>query len=253
VDDSHGPPLTRRAVFFDVENSSRVEHISRLLEHLELGTRGPQTRVMAVGNWGVIGQETARLLSAHGAELLHSAPAFGVKDWSDLRIAVAAGVWLAEARPGDVLEIITDDQAFDAVGDVAAGLGVAFRRLSYRALVAAARVPAVESRRPTGSRRGRRGRGRRTGEARARGTVSSPGDTAASGEVQSAPREDLLGVVRELIAASGDASVTLDVLSNALKARGFRRPPGSPRLITRLRQMKSIEVSRTGTISLSDE
>src|SRR5262249_57253239 len=39
-------------------------------------------------------------------------------------------------------------------------------------------------------------------------------------------------------------------LSNALKSRGFRRPPGSPRLITRLRRIKEIEVSRGGTIRL---
>src|SRR5207247_7473545 len=87
--------------------------------------------VMAVGNWGVIGYETARLLARRGAELVHTAPAFGVKDWSDLRIAVTAGIWLAGARPGDLLDIITDDQAFDAVGDVASGRGVGFRRPSY--------------------------------------------------------------------------------------------------------------------------
>ena len=32
------------------------------------------------------------------------------------------------------MEIVSDDRAFDAVGDVAAGLGVSFRRLSYRRL-----------------------------------------------------------------------------------------------------------------------
>ena len=49
---------------------------------------------------------------------MHSAPSTGVRDWSDLRIAVAAGIWLAAARPGDVIEIVSDDRAFDAVGDV---------------------------------------------------------------------------------------------------------------------------------------
>ena len=112
-------PSTRRAVFFDVENSSRAEHVSRMLQHLELGELGRETQLVAVGNWRVVGLDTARLLSRHGARLVHSAPAFGVKDWSDLRIAVAAGIWLGDSRPGDVLEIITDDQAFDAVGDVA--------------------------------------------------------------------------------------------------------------------------------------
>lgn len=53
---------------------------------------------------------------------------------SDLRIAVAAGMWLRNSRAGDVLQIVTDDQAFDAVGDVAACCGVTFLRLSYRSL-----------------------------------------------------------------------------------------------------------------------
>jgi hypothetical protein len=51
-----------------------------------------------------------------------------------------------------------------------------------------------------------------------------------------------LAVVRELLATSASGGVSLDALSNALKARGFRRPPGSPRLITRLHRIKEIEV-----------
>jgi len=235
----------RRAVIFDVENSSRVEHVTRMLEHLELGKLDRATRVMAVGNWGVIGQETAKLLSRHGAELVHTAPAFGVKDWSDLRIAVGAGIWLGEARPGDVLEIITDDQAFDAVGDVATGRGVTFRRLSYRTLVAGRKIAPVEPRRASGSRRRGRGSRRRLPSGAAR--VTAPPE-----EAQAAPRDDLLAVVRDLIAASGGRGVTIDALSNALKARGFSRPPGSPRLITRLRAMKTLDVSPRGTIRLAD-
>jgi hypothetical protein len=232
----------RRAVIFDVENSSRVEHITRMLEHLELGKLDRETRVMAVGNWGVIGQETAKLLARYGAELLHTAPAFGVKDWSDLRIAVGAGIWLGEACPGDVLEIITDDQAFDAVGDVAAGRGVVFRRLSYRTLVAGRKIAPVEpSRRRGSSRRRARPRGRRPPLA----PPAAPADDA-----HAAPRDDLLAVVRDLVAASGGRAVTIDALSNALKARGFSRPPGSPRLITRLRQMKTLDVSPRGMIRL---
>ena len=143
-----------RAVIFDVENSSRAEHVARVLTHLGLGARDRGTRVMAIGNWGVVGHETAHLLACHGAELIHSAPAFGVKDWTDLRIAVAAGIWLGRAVPGDVLEIVTDDQAFDAVGDVAAGRGIAFRRLSYRSLVEARQIEAAAP------KRGRRRSGR---------------------------------------------------------------------------------------------
>jgi len=124
----------RRAVFFDVENSSRVDHVAHMLDHLDLARLDRDTELLAVGNWRVVGPETAHLLAARGARLIHSAPAFGVKDWSDLRIAVAAGLWLAAARVGDRLDIVTDDQAFDAVGDVAAGRGVIFQRVSYRML-----------------------------------------------------------------------------------------------------------------------
>ncbi len=230
----------RRAVIFDVENSSRVEHIARMLEHLGLGTLDRQTRLMAVGNWGVIGYETAHLLARHGAELVHTAPAFGVKDWSDLRIAVTAGIWLAGARPGDVLDIITDDQAFDAVGDVAAGRGVDFHRLSYRALVGARQIAPRGSASDGGARR------RRTGRRRVRTAARSHGGSANA--PHAAPSDEILAVLNEMLAGAHGQPVTIDALSSALKARGFSRPPGSPRLVTRLRQMKDIEVSRSGTI-----
>src|SRR5262249_15028708 len=129
-------PAARRAIFFDVENTSRSEHIARVIDHLAVDRMGRRTDFVAVGNWKVIGHDTARLLARHGAQLVHSAPSVGVRDWSDPRIAVPAGVWLAGARPGDVMEIVTNDRAFDAVGDVAAGLGIAFRRLAYHGLAA---------------------------------------------------------------------------------------------------------------------
>ena len=230
----------RRAVIFDVENSSRVEHIARMLEHLGLGTLDRQTRLMAVGNWGVIGYDTARLLARHGAELVHTAPAFGVKDWSDLRIAVTAGIWLAGARPGDVLDIITDDQAFDAVGDVAAGRGVDFHRLSYRALAGAKQIASRGPASDGGARRRRTGRRRVRTPARAqRGSANAP---------HAAPSDEILAVLNEMLAGARGQPVTIDALSSALKARGFSRPPGSPRLVTRLRQMKDIEVSPSGAI-----
>src|SRR5206468_3888672 len=135
-----------------------------------------------VGNWRVVNHDTARLLAERGAHLVHSAPAVGVRDWSDLRIAVDAGVWLAQARPGDLLEIVTDDQAFDAVGDVATSLGVGFRRLSFRALAGAGVEPPPEearAREPHGRRRRRGGRrGRREEAAPA---PSRPIATAANG------------------------------------------------------------------------
>jgi hypothetical protein len=120
-------------VFFDVENSSRAEHVAFMLDHLGLPDPGV-TKVVAMGNWRVVSLQTARLLAKAGAELVHSAPVPGVKDWSDLRIAAAVGVWLGAARAADTIEVVTDDQAFDAAADVAAARGVVFRRLSLRAI-----------------------------------------------------------------------------------------------------------------------
>jgi hypothetical protein len=240
-----------RAVFFDVENSSRFEHIQHVLDQLDLGTLGRETELTALGNWRVIGQDAARLLAARGARLVHTAPAFGVKDWSDLRIAVSAGAWLATARPGDVLEIITDDQAFDAVGDLAATRGVTFHRLSYRALTGSKQG----SGRPRGAAEPAPRRSRRGGRGRRR-PQSSPGirrvdRPAGAAEPHSAPAEQVLTVVRELIAASPEHVTTLDAVANGLQARGFRRPPGSLRLVTRLRQMRELEVSTNGAVRLA--
>ncbi len=249
-------PATRRAIFFDVENTSRAEHIARVLSHLAIDWTGCASEVIAVGNWRVIGHETARLLARHGAHLVHSAPSVGVRDWSDLRIAVGAGVWLAGARAGDQIEIVSDDQAFDAVGDVAASLGVTFRRLSYRALAGVLgdlprEEPARESRPP---RRRRRGGRRSGGRTNVPATVAVERAVANGGEPEveghTAPHDEIVDVVRHLLGASRDGGVSIDALSNALKARGFSRPPGSPRLITRLRRIKELEVSRNGTIRL---
>jgi hypothetical protein len=130
-------------IFFDVENSSRAQHVVRVLEHLAVDHGHARTDFVAIGNWRVISDESAHLLARHGARLVHSAPAPGVQDWSDLRIGVAAGVWLGTARAGDRIEIVSDDRAFDAVGDVAAILGVHFTRVSYRLLAGAGTTPAA--------------------------------------------------------------------------------------------------------------
>src|SRR5258708_4065457 len=105
-------------MFSDVENTSRAQHIARMIDHLRIDRRGSRTEFVAVGNWRVIGHDTARLLAQHGAHLVHSAPAVGVRDWSDLRIAVAAGVWLASPRPRDGIQSVSGHPALDAVRDV---------------------------------------------------------------------------------------------------------------------------------------
>ena len=255
-------PTTRHAIFFDVENTSNPAHIERVVGRLAIDHIGRSTEFFAVGNWRVIGHETGRVLARFGAQLLHSAPSTGVRDWSDLRIAVSAGVWLAGARPGDVLEIVSDDRAFDAVGDVAAALGITFHRLSARSLTSAAPAessrpaPSGERDRDRSRRRGRRGRrgGRQGADAEPRRVEAArhaPAPALAeSGEAQSAPHDELVLVVRELADRSPNGSDLIDNVARTLKARGFSRPPGSPRLVTRLRRIKELSVSPTGMISL---
>ena len=264
-------PARRRAVFFDVENTSRPEHITRVIDHLAVDWTGWRTELIAVGNWKVIGRDTARLLARHGAHLVHSAPSVGVSDWSDLRIGVAAGVWLAGARPGDMVEIVTNDRAFDAVGDVAASLGISFRRISDHGLVSAAAGtpgPAPMRAAAPDSRPRRRGRGRRhrtwrdgapavgaapaTSPAPAPVLAEPPEAIAAPTppEPHTAPHDEIIAVVHDLMQRLPARTVTLDTLANALKALGFSRTPGSPRLITRLRRIKEIDVSRSGVITL---
>ena len=68
------PPLPsgRRAIFFDVENTSRADHIARVIAHLAVDRAGRRTDFFAVGNWRVIGHDTARLLARHGAALVRA-------------------------------------------------------------------------------------------------------------------------------------------------------------------------------------
>src|SRR6266403_2044448 len=191
-------PATRHAIFFDVENTSNPAHIERVVGRLAIDHIGRSTEFFAVGNWRVIGHETGRVLARFGAQLLHSAPSTGVRDWSDLRIAVSAGVWLAGARPGDVLEIVSDDRAFDAVGDVAAALGITFHRLTARTLAGA---PAAEPSRvaSTSDRGRRRGRAAAADPERRRAEAGRHEPALAEpGEAQTAPHDELVLVVREL-------------------------------------------------------
>ena len=62
------------------------------------GTAGPSSSRSRTGGWSVTTRPGCS--RQRGAHLVHSAPSTGVRDWSDLRIAVAAGIWLAAARPG---------------------------------------------------------------------------------------------------------------------------------------------------------
>jgi hypothetical protein len=204
----------------------------------------------------------ARMLASLGAQLMHSAPAVGVRDWSDLWIAVAAGRWLATAVPGDILDIVSDDRAFDAVGDAAAAAGAVFRRTSYRTVpgAAAAAPPAAE---PRPHRRRRGGRGRRPLPIRPPTThepqpalsaapepLAPPARHLSDEEAHGASHEQISAILARL-AGGTPRWINLDVLTTALKAEGFTRPPGSPRLVTRLRRMKDVEVSPNGMVRLA--
>jgi hypothetical protein len=251
--------VRRRAIFVDVENTSSEVDLLRVLDALKIDRATQPTEVTAAGNWKSVGQRLARRLGGLGAQLVHSAPAIGVRDWSDLWIAVAAGCWLGQAEPGDQLDIVSDDRAFDAVGDAAAARGVAFQRISYRTAPAiAAPEPAAE---PTPRRRSRRGgRRRRSGETQPRvhpAPTAAVAHTAKSAalpetheEAHAASHEQILVVVGRLTGGNPDRWVNLDILANALKAEGFTRPPGSPRLVTRLRKLKDLDVSPNGMVRL---
>src|SRR5437870_3980841 len=82
--------LPRRVIFIDVENTSSEVTLLRVLEHLKVDHRTQSTEVVAIGNWKSVGTKVARTLAGLGVQLLHSAPTPGVRDWSDLWIAVTA-------------------------------------------------------------------------------------------------------------------------------------------------------------------
>jgi hypothetical protein len=247
----------RRAIFIDVENTSSEETLSEVLEALKIDRAAQPTELTAVGNWRAVGQRLARHLAALGAQLVHSAPALGVRDWSDLWIAVAAGCWLGQASPGDVLEIVSNDRAFDAVGDAAAARGVVYRRLMHRrgaVTAVAAAEPKPAARRSRGGRRRRRG-GRAeqppAAAAAARQPVHAQPAAHVAIEPHGATREQMVALIGRLTNGDPGRWVNLDVLEKALKAEGFARPPGSPRLVTRLRMIKEVEIDSHGRAHLA--
>jgi hypothetical protein len=248
---SAGP---RHAVFIDVENTSSEHALVAALDALAIDRAARPTELAAVGNWRAVGQQLARRLGGLGAQLVHSAPARGVRDWSDLWIAVAAGCWLGQSRPGDILEIVSNDKAFDAVGDAAAARGVIFRRLQHRRDTAAV-AELKEPRQP------KRARGKRGGRRRRRSRPEHPPATQSAApratalppahEPHGASRDQMIAVIGRLTDGQAGRWVNLDVLEKALKAEGFSRPPGSPRLVTRLRAIKDLEIDSHGRVRLA--
>jgi hypothetical protein len=261
--------VRRRVVFIDVENTSNEAGLSGVLDELDLEGLGTSTEVIAIGNWRVIGQGLARSLAARGVQLVHRAPAARVRDWSDLWIAVQAGIWLGRAHAGDALDIVSHDRAFDAIGDAASRLGVSFRRFTYGRGVS---KPEAESKpRPSrtasgdgGRQRGGRGAGRGRGTSTT--TESAPTPTQGSppalptqaardaGEAddrRSATPRQIVSVLRRLTGDNPPAGAAIDWLTEGLKQAGFHRPPGSLRLITGLKRIKDVEVMANGRLRLA--
>ncbi len=251
---------SRRAIFIDVENTSSEEALGEVLASLNIDRASQPTELTAVGNWRAAGQRLARQLASLGAQLVHSAPALGVRDWSDLWIAVAAGCWLGQSAPGDMLDIVSNDRAFDAVGDAAAARGVIYRRLLHRRGGA---VSSIATEKPAGASRRSRGGRRRRGRKHAEPIPAAPPATSPpapvaraiaphdGGEPHGASREQMLGLIHRLSNGDSGRWVNLDVLEKALKTEGFSRPPGSPRLVTRLRMLKEVEVDSHGRVRLA--
>jgi hypothetical protein len=69
-------------------------------------------------------------------------------------------------------------------------------------------------------------------------------------DIHGASHEQIVRTIGRLTERAPERGVNLDLLINALKAEGFGRPPGSPRLVTRLRKMKDVIVSPTGMVRL---
>jgi hypothetical protein len=82
--------------------------------------------------------------------------------------------------------------------------------------------------------------------------AAEPARAQAEPDAHTAPHKELVEVVRELADHAPNGAVLIDTLARALKERGFSRPPGSPRLITRLRRIRELQVSQTGRITLAD-
>ena len=249
--------MSRRAIFIDVENTSSETSLFEVIDGLKIDRVVQPTELTAVGNWRAVGQQMGRRLAELGAQLVHSAPARGVRDWSDLWVAVAAGCWLGNAHAGDVLEIVSNDRAFDAVGDMAAARGVVYRRVQHRRgePIAVKHVDAEPA------RRSRRGRRRRRSD---HPPAAPPAHTAASAaathatrpqqpssiEPHGANRDQMVAVIERLTDGQSGRWLNLDVLERALKSEGFSRPPGSPRLVTRLRMLKDVEVDSHGRVRI---
>ncbi len=133
-----------------------------------------------------------------------------------------------------------------------------FRRITYRTAAAVAERATAED--GGGKRRRRR---RRHGEggghaahapaAHAHHAQQPAPPLASDEERHSASLDQIRAAIARLTASDPARGVSLDTLTLALKAEGFQRPPGSPRLVTRLRRIKDVEMLPNGRVRLVGE
>lgn len=71
---------------------------------------------------------------------------------------------------------------------------------------------------------------------------SAAAATHTDEEAHAASQEQVRLALARLTGGDPTRSVNLDALANMLRDEGFTRPPGSPRLVTRLRKIKGVEV-----------
>jgi hypothetical protein len=141
------------AILLDVKDRSAEAAPLAALDWLASAHEVRTLQIFAVGDWSAIAKESARTLVRRGAILVQSVPGSRLKDRRNLSLAVAAGVWLAGAAPGDQLVVVSDDLALEAVGDAAAVVGISFRHLGYAHRPATAETTYRHERMPTADRR----------------------------------------------------------------------------------------------------
>ena len=138
-----------------------------------------------------------------------------------------------------------------AAGVAAGAAGPVVRRRLRPGSVATSIRAAIRVRDPVKALRSRARRADRR-RPKSAGQLPCPRPQPESSQT-TAPHDELVSVVRGLVEAAPKRSVSIDAVANALKSRGFQRSPGSPRLVTRLRRIKELLVSPSGTITLAED
>jgi len=118
-------------VLLDIGESTGVAAIASALDDLGSQSLNSDGAVLAVSAGCTLDPEAALLLARRRVRSIPVRPEPGSGIRRGVALAVAAGLWLSSSKPGDLLEIVSDDLIFDTVGNVATGRGAVFRRVPY--------------------------------------------------------------------------------------------------------------------------